>query len=91
MKAPFRRSVDKAMDAYIEWREQCLRVGEAYDVWTSAARGGAIGAFCAYTVALDREERAAEVYARQIQRVARLVGRKPAIGLDAAARAARPR
>jgi hypothetical protein len=68
MKVSLKRSVDRAMEAYIDWREECVRVAEAYDQWARSNRGGGIPAFSAYTVALDREERAAEVYAARIRR-----------------------
>jgi hypothetical protein len=73
MMALLRRSVDKAMEAYVEWRQECLRVDAAYECWSAATRDGATPAFSAYTVALDREERAAETYAARIQRGPRLV------------------
>jgi hypothetical protein len=59
------------MDAYVDWRQECMRVWEAYERWLSAARADAGLAFPAYLAALDREERASEVYARLITAVAR--------------------
>lgn len=79
--------VDEAMDGYIEWREECLRVWDAYRRWLSAVRPDTGLAARAYVAALDREERAAEVYAGLISRLDRLVaqcgpgatgGREPA-------------
>jgi hypothetical protein len=65
--------IDDAMDAYVEWREECVRVWDAYHAWRSAVRTDAALAFRAYLAALDREERAAEVYAvlsRELESVA---------------------
>jgi hypothetical protein len=68
-----KRIVDEAMDAYVEWREECIRVWDAYHRWLSAARADAPFAFPAYVAALDREERASEVYAGVISRLDPLV------------------
>jgi hypothetical protein len=68
-----RRMIDEAMDAYVEWREECIRVWDAYQRWLGAARGDAELAFPAYVAALDREERASEVYAGLIMRLYPLV------------------
>ena len=68
-----RRMVDAAMDAYVEWREECVRVWEAYDGWQSAERGDAPLAFPVYLAALDREQRASEIYAGLIRRLDRLI------------------
>jgi hypothetical protein len=64
-----RRMVDEAMDAYVDWREECHRVWEAYERWLDAARADTAFASLAYVAALDREERAAEVYAELINRL----------------------
>jgi hypothetical protein len=69
-----RRMVDEAMDGYVEWREECVRVWDAYHRWLGAVRPDAALASRAYVAALDREERAAEVYAGLISRLDRLVG-----------------
>jgi hypothetical protein len=42
----------------------------AYDGWTSAPTADAAVAFAVYKAALDREERAAEVYSRLIMQLA---------------------
>jgi hypothetical protein len=65
-----KRLVDEAMDAYVSWREACVRVEEAYASWVSAAGTRAAAAFRTHAAALDHEERAADVYNRFIQRVA---------------------
>lgn len=68
-----RRMVDDAMDAYVEWREECARVWDAYQRWLGAVRADAALAFPAYVAALDREELASEVYAGLISRLDHLV------------------
>jgi hypothetical protein len=76
--------VDEALDAYVDWREECIRVWDAYDHWLSASRVDAPFAFPAYVAALDREERASEVYAGVISRLDPLVStlseERPRIG-----------
>ena len=32
-----KRLVDRLMEAYVTWREACLRVSDAYCSWTSGA------------------------------------------------------
>jgi hypothetical protein len=59
-----RRDIDKAFDAYIDWREECVAVQDAYDAWTGKRGADAALAFHAYGDALEREEWAATVYAR---------------------------
>ena len=61
--------VDQVMDAYVGWREACLRVDDAYACWTGARRGNAGPAFSGYRAALDREERAAKRYAARVRHV----------------------
>jgi hypothetical protein len=65
--------VDETMDAYVDWREECAHVWEAYRRWLSAAGADAVLAFRAYGAALDREERASEVYAELIGRLGALI------------------
>jgi hypothetical protein len=67
-----KRVVDRLIEAYVSWREACLEVGEAYGSWTSETGPGATSAFGRYMAALDREERAAEVYAELIRRAGQL-------------------
>jgi hypothetical protein len=66
--------VDEAMDAYVAWREECARVWDAYRRSLSTVRADAVGAFPAYVAALDREERASEVYADLLSRLNHLGG-----------------
>jgi hypothetical protein len=71
------RAVDDVMDAYVDWREECIRVWEAYQRWLSAARVDAALAFRAYVAALDGEQRASEVYGRLITALERRVATAP--------------
>lgn len=74
MRSQRRRVVDQAMDAYAGWRDQCSAVELAYCHWTGAQGSDAAVWYTAYSAALDREERAAQRYARMIRRVGTLAG-----------------
>ena len=63
------RLVDRMIGAYVDWREACRLVHEAYRSWASATGPRAGVAFWRYRAALDAEERAAEVYANLVTRV----------------------
>jgi hypothetical protein len=71
MTLTHKRLVDKMTGAYIDWREACCLVTDAYRSWVSRTGPSAANAFACYSEALDREERAAEVYAGLVRRVAR--------------------
>jgi hypothetical protein len=68
-----RTAVDQAMDAYLDWREECIAVSESYRRWAAAEGADAALAFSAHAAALDREQRASEVYAGLIRCVGDLV------------------
>jgi hypothetical protein len=68
-REPQSRLVDDAIEAYVEWREECVCVRTSYDRWTSSTDAEAGSAFSAYWAALEREERASQVYAERIARV----------------------
>jgi hypothetical protein len=68
-----RRDADEAFDAYVCWREECIAVDRAYCAWTSARFPNAQLAFDAYTNALDREERAANIYVRLMRQLVQFV------------------
>jgi hypothetical protein len=70
-----KRLVDEAIEAYVNWREECLEVRGAYERWASAPVADAAAAFSAYLAALDREECASHAYAGLLQRVAGGEGR----------------
>jgi hypothetical protein len=58
-----RQLLDAAIEAYVEWREECAGVWDAYERWAHAPEVDAAGAFVAYRAALDREESASHAYA----------------------------
>jgi hypothetical protein len=57
------------ISAYVDWREACRLVHDAYRSWARATGLRARVAFGRYTAALDAEERAADVYASLVRRV----------------------
>jgi hypothetical protein len=65
-----RQLVDEAIEAYVEWREECVGVWDAYERWARAPKVDAAGAFSAYRAALDREECASHAYADLLARIA---------------------
>jgi hypothetical protein len=62
------RLVDQLIEAYVDWRETCARVGDAYRFWAIGSGSGGRIAFGLYVAALDAEERSAEVYAGLVRR-----------------------
>jgi len=62
--------VGEAVDAYLDWRDECDAVSAASDLWCHAPAADARTAASAYLAALDREEHAANVYAHAITRIA---------------------
>jgi hypothetical protein len=75
-KTPRRgRLVQAAMDAYLEWRDECAAVSDAYRRWADAGEAAAAPAWRAYEAALDREQQASLRYAELIQRVGDLAAR----------------
>jgi hypothetical protein len=66
--------VDRLMEFYCDWREQCLEVHAAYERFKVAAPADRDLAFAAHEAALNREEGASELYAeQQIRRATRAV------------------
>lgn len=61
--------IDDLMETYVEWREECLSLAQAYDRWSSVAPAERDLAFAAYRAALDREEQASAVYSDYVDRV----------------------
>jgi hypothetical protein len=64
------RLVQAAMDAYLRWRDECDALSDAQSRWSVAEGADAALAFHAYSIALDREEHAAELYAGLLARAA---------------------
>jgi len=71
-----KRLLDGMIEAYVSWREACLRVSDAYGSWASQTGSGVSSAFGCYMAALEQEERAAEVYAGLVRRAGELCLRK---------------
>jgi len=69
-----RQLVDKAIEAYVDWREACIRLNDAYLVWSRQCGSNADVTFGGYTAALDHEERTAACYARVLERVSDVLG-----------------
>jgi arginyl-tRNA--protein-N-Asp/Glu arginylyltransferase len=61
--------IDQAMERYVEWREECAAVYDAYANWTNAPTEETDLPFAAYSAALDREQSAATVYGRALERL----------------------
>lgn len=59
--------VDRMMELYCDWLEECAEVRAAYERFSSAPASDRALAFAAYAAALDREGSASEAYAAQIQ------------------------
>jgi hypothetical protein len=55
--------IDAAHDAYADWLEASFGVERLYAGWCDATRAERALAFAAYAAALEREERAAQVFA----------------------------
>ncbi len=64
------RAVNEMHDAYADWREETARVRATYAQWSEATAADQAWASTAYVAALDREEAAADRYARVAARVA---------------------
>ncbi len=81
------RLVGELVEAYVEWREACGRVDDAYRSWANERARGDRLAFGLYMAALDAEELAAEVYAGLVGRADKLSRSEepPAEGLGGAA------
>ena len=62
------RLVDALVEAYVDWRETCACVNDAYRSWASEPGPWGSVAFYLYMAALDAEEHAAEVLAGLVRR-----------------------
>lgn len=54
---------DEAVIAYVEWHKHASCVRLAYDAWTGADGSDKARRYAAYLEELDREQRAADLYA----------------------------
>jgi hypothetical protein len=86
-----KRLVDKLIEAYVDWREACIRVDDAYRSWASETGPPDGVAYGLYMAALDAEQQAADIYAGLVRRACRLPWsddppaealRRPAWGFD---------
>lgn len=60
---------DEAFEAWVDWREECAAVWDAFDRWADTPDVDAAFAFSAYRAALDREECASNAYAELLARI----------------------
>lgn len=70
------RLVDNLIEAYVDWREAADRVNDSYGLWARDTGGHSRFAFALYRIALDEEEKCAEVYAGLVQWVGKLPWQK---------------
>jgi hypothetical protein len=68
-------AAEALIDGYVAWREAASAVEAAYERWTRCTSSDRFLAFAGYKAALEREERAADVYQRRIERL-----RRPVLG-----------
>jgi hypothetical protein len=61
--------VDAVIECYVAWREECEAVTAGYKAWSGGAGEGRTIRFAVYNLAVDREERAARLYAQSIGRL----------------------
>lgn len=66
------RLVDELVEAYVDWRESCARVDDAYRASANETARGHRVAFALYTAALDAEEQASNLYAELVRRADKL-------------------
>jgi hypothetical protein len=67
-----KRLIDKLVEAYVDWREACVRVDDAYRASVRESGPWGAVAFGLYVSALDAEERAADEYAGLVRRAEKL-------------------
>ena len=61
---------DEFLECYVHWRAACIAVRVSYDHWKDAEPDVERFAYAAHVAALDREERAADVYRECAHRIA---------------------
>jgi hypothetical protein len=88
-----KRLIDKLVEAYVDWREACVRVDDAYRACARETGPWGAAAFGLYVATLDTEEQAADAYAGLVRRAEKLPWTQeprlepfgePAGGLDSA-------
>ena len=60
--------IDRLIELYCDWREECAVVHASYARFSSAAADDRALTFAAYTAALDREAAASRSYEDQLNR-----------------------
>jgi hypothetical protein len=60
--------IDRLIELYCDWREECAAVHASYERFSSAAPADRALMFAAYTAALDREAAASRSYEDQLNR-----------------------
>ena len=61
-------AIDRLIELYCDWREECAGVHASYERFSSAAADDRALTFAAYTAALDREAAASRSYEVQLNR-----------------------
>jgi hypothetical protein len=61
--------IDRLMEMYVDWRQECAWLRAAYERWLSVPIEQRDLAFAAYRAALDREEQASAVYAKHLNAI----------------------
>src|ERR1700733_7102854 len=67
-----KRLIDKLVEAYVDWREACVRVDDAYGACARETGPWGAVAFGLYLATLDAEEQAADAYAGLVRRAEKL-------------------
>ena len=60
--------IDRLIELYCDWREECAGVHASYERFSRAAADDRALTFAAYTAALDREAAASRSYEKQLNR-----------------------
>jgi hypothetical protein len=80
-----RRILNAAMDAYLEWRDQCAAVSNAYRAWADARKPDSEPAWRAYWAALEDEARASATYAAAVDVAAPITATHPTLAATTSA------
>jgi hypothetical protein len=74
-----RGMLNAAMDAYLDWRDQCAAVSKAYRAWAAARKPDSEPAWRAYVTALEDEARASATYAAAVHVAAAITATHPTL------------
>jgi hypothetical protein len=64
--------IDDLVFSYLHWKEMCIKAHLAYDRWCACTTLVRPEAYAAFGAALDREESAADIYRRMVDRIERV-------------------